>query len=32
MTNSDNGSTLAEALVRRAAELYDWPPFGRLAD
>jgi CubicO group peptidase (beta-lactamase class C family) len=25
MTNSDNGSVLAEALIRRAASLYDWP-------
>ncbi|MEX2165614.1 MAG: serine hydrolase domain-containing protein [Methyloceanibacter sp.] len=24
MTNSDNGSILAEALIRRAAVLYDW--------
>jgi CubicO group peptidase (beta-lactamase class C family) len=32
MANSDNGSTLAEALVRRAAELYGWPPFGALPD
>jgi len=32
MTNSDNGSILAEALIRRAAELYGWPPLGALAD
>jgi len=32
MTNSDNGSKLAEALIRRAAELYDWPKLGVLAD
>ena len=32
MTNSDNGSILAEALIRRAAELYGWPPLGSLAD
>jgi CubicO group peptidase (beta-lactamase class C family) len=32
MTNSDNGSKLAEALIRRAAELYEWPPLGPLAD
>ena len=32
MTNSDNGSILAEALIRRAAELYGWPKLGRLAD
>jgi CubicO group peptidase (beta-lactamase class C family) len=32
MTNSDNGSVLAEALIRRAADLYGWPEFGTLAD
>jgi hypothetical protein len=32
MTNSDNGSTLAEALIRRAAALHGWPPLGVLAD
>ncbi len=32
MTNSDNGSTLAEALIRRAAALYGWPPLKALAD
>ena len=32
MTNSDNGSILAEALIRRAATLYDWPALGPLAD
>ena len=32
MTNSDNGSILAEALIRRAAQLYGWPPFGPLSD
>lgn len=32
MTNSDNGSILAEALIRRAAELYGWPKLGPLAD
>jgi CubicO group peptidase (beta-lactamase class C family) len=32
MTNSDNGSILAEALIRRAAELYGWPKLGRLED
>lgn len=32
MTNSDNGSTLAEALIRRAAELYGWPALPPLAD
>jgi hypothetical protein len=32
MTNSDNGSILAEALIRKAATLYGWSPFGALAD
>jgi CubicO group peptidase (beta-lactamase class C family) len=32
MTNSDNGSILAEALIRRAAQLYAWPPLGPLPD
>jgi CubicO group peptidase (beta-lactamase class C family) len=32
MTNSDNGSILAEALIRRAAALYGWPKLGPLAD
>jgi len=32
MTNSDNGSVLAEALIRRAAELYGWPALPALAD
>jgi CubicO group peptidase (beta-lactamase class C family) len=32
MTNSDNGSVLAEALIRRAAGLYGWPKLGPLAD
>jgi CubicO group peptidase (beta-lactamase class C family) len=32
MTNSDNGSILAEALIRRAAEAYDWPAIGPLED
>ena len=32
MTNSDNGSILADALIRRAAELYGWPRLGALAD
>jgi CubicO group peptidase (beta-lactamase class C family) len=32
MTNSDNGSILAEALIRKAAALYGWPPLGALAD
>jgi CubicO group peptidase (beta-lactamase class C family) len=32
MTNSDNGSTLAAALISRAAEAYNWPPLPPLAD
>lgn len=32
MTNSDNGSLLAEALIRRSAEVYHWPPLGPLHD
>jgi len=32
MTNSDNGSTLAAALISRAAKAYDWPPLPPLAD
>jgi CubicO group peptidase (beta-lactamase class C family) len=32
MTNSDNGSVLADALVRRAAALHGWPRLGALAD
>lgn len=32
MTNSDNGSVIAEALIRRAGEVYGWAPFGKLAD
>ncbi|HSD92858.1 MAG TPA: serine hydrolase domain-containing protein [Methyloceanibacter sp.] len=32
MTNSDNGSKLAEALIRRAAQLYGWPEIGPLQD
>ena len=32
MTNSDTGSVLAEALIRRAAELYGWPQLGKFAD
>jgi hypothetical protein len=30
MTGSDNGTTLATALIRRAAVAYDWPPLGEL--
>jgi hypothetical protein len=32
MTNSDNGSIPAEALIRRVAQLYRWPPIGALPD
>jgi CubicO group peptidase (beta-lactamase class C family) len=32
MTNSDNGSILADAMIRRAAALYGWPRLGALAD
>jgi CubicO group peptidase (beta-lactamase class C family) len=32
MTDSDNGSVLAEALIRRTAELYGWPRLGALED
>ena len=32
MTGSDNGSTLSEALIRRAGEVYGWPSLGRLED
>lgn len=32
MTNSDNGSILADALARRAAALYGWPHLRALAD
>jgi CubicO group peptidase (beta-lactamase class C family) len=32
MTNSDNGSKLAEALIKRAASAYGWPELPALAD
>ncbi|MGE3284440.1 MAG: serine hydrolase domain-containing protein [Alphaproteobacteria bacterium] len=32
MTGSDNGTTLSAALIRRAAAVYGWPPFGALPD
>jgi len=32
MTNSDNGSKLAEALIKRAASAYGWPELPPLAD
>lgn len=32
MTGSDNGTTLATALIRRAAAVYRWPALGALPD
>jgi CubicO group peptidase (beta-lactamase class C family) len=32
MTGSDNGTTLATALLHRAAMLFHWPPLGALLD
>jgi CubicO group peptidase (beta-lactamase class C family) len=32
MANSDNGTTLASALIRRAAMVYGWPALGKLED
>ena len=32
MSGSGNGTTLATALIRRAASIYGWPPLGDLAD
>jgi CubicO group peptidase (beta-lactamase class C family) len=32
MTNSDNGTTLANALVRRVGQIYHWPATGELMD
>src|SRR5262249_54924301 len=32
MSGSDNGSTLSDALIRRAGEVYGWPSLGRLED
>jgi hypothetical protein len=32
MTDSDNGSVLADALIRRAGDLYGWPRLGALED
>jgi CubicO group peptidase (beta-lactamase class C family) len=32
MTNSNHGSVLAEALIRRAAKLYGWPKLDALQD
>jgi CubicO group peptidase (beta-lactamase class C family) len=32
LTGSDNGSTLATALIKRAAAAFHWPPLGALPD
>lgn len=32
MTGSDNGTTLEAGIIRRAAAVYGWPPFGPLVD
>ena len=32
LANSNNGTTLATALIRRAAAIYRWPPLGPLTD
>ncbi len=32
MTGSDNGTSLATALLRRAAIAFRWPPLGALLD
>jgi hypothetical protein len=32
MTGSDNGTTLATALIHRAAAVYRWPPLEALRD
>lgn len=32
MTGSDNGTTLATAVIRRAAKILRWPPLGELMD
>ena len=32
MTGSDNGTTLASALIRKAARVFGWPPLGPLLD
>jgi CubicO group peptidase (beta-lactamase class C family) len=32
MTNSDNGTVLASAIIRRAAAVFHWPPLGELHD
>jgi CubicO group peptidase (beta-lactamase class C family) len=32
MTNSDNGTVLASAIIHRAAAVFHWPPVGELHD
>jgi hypothetical protein len=32
LSDSDNGTELATAIVKRAAAVYRWPPLGKLAD
>jgi hypothetical protein len=32
MANSDNGTTLATAIIRRAAAVFRWPHLGELHD
>ena len=32
LSDSDNGTALATAIIRRAASVYRWPPLGELAD
>jgi CubicO group peptidase (beta-lactamase class C family) len=32
LSDSDNGTELATAIIRRAASIYRWPPLGELAD
>ena len=32
LTNSDNGSKLADALISRAARVYGWPSLPPLVD
>ena len=32
LSDSDNGTALATAIIRRAATVYRWPPLGELAD
>jgi CubicO group peptidase (beta-lactamase class C family) len=32
LSNSDNGTELATAIIRRAAAVYGWPALGELAD